>query len=41
MEIVKKHVSLLRKQRNLLSTQETASVDNSTYRTADKTIEDV
>ncbi len=39
METVKKRVSLLRKPRNLLSTQETISVDN--HHKNDRSIEDV
>ena len=37
---MKKRVSLLRKPRNLLSTQETISVDNNNHRN-DRSIEDV
>jgi hypothetical protein len=41
METVKRRVSLLRKPRNLLSTQETISVDHSTHRVGDKSMEEV
>lgn len=42
METIKKRVSLLRKpKRNLLSTQETISLDNSYHRTSEKNAEDI
>ena len=40
MDVVKKRVSQLRKHRNIQSTQETSSLDN-TQRTIDRNMEDV
>lgn len=40
MDVVKRRVSQLKKHRNIQSTQETSSLDN-TQRTIDRTIEDV
>ena len=40
MDVVKRRVSQLRKHRNILSTQETSSLDN-TQRTIDRNMEDV
>lgn len=41
MEVVKKRVSSLRKPRNLLSTQETISLDSSNAKNNDKSMEDI